>query len=65
VEISFDENGLVPVVIQDWNTGEVLTLAYANEEAIAKTRETASCISGRARATSCGTRARRAATRRR
>jgi phosphoribosyl-ATP pyrophosphohydrolase/phosphoribosyl-AMP cyclohydrolase len=40
VEISFDENGLVPVVIQDWNTGEVLTLAYANEEAIAKTRET-------------------------
>jgi phosphoribosyl-AMP cyclohydrolase / phosphoribosyl-ATP pyrophosphohydrolase len=40
VEIRFDENGLVPVVIQDWNTGEVLTLAYANEQAIAKTRET-------------------------
>jgi phosphoribosyl-AMP cyclohydrolase / phosphoribosyl-ATP pyrophosphohydrolase len=40
VEIRFDERGLVPVVIQDWRTGEVLTLAYANEEAIARTRET-------------------------
>jgi phosphoribosyl-ATP pyrophosphohydrolase/phosphoribosyl-AMP cyclohydrolase len=40
VEIRFDANGLVPVVIQDWNTGEVLTLAYANAEAIARTRET-------------------------
>jgi phosphoribosyl-ATP pyrophosphohydrolase/phosphoribosyl-AMP cyclohydrolase len=40
VEIRFDENGLVPVVIQDWNTGEVLTLAYANAEAIDRTRET-------------------------
>jgi phosphoribosyl-ATP pyrophosphohydrolase/phosphoribosyl-AMP cyclohydrolase len=40
VEIRFDENGLVPVVIQDWNTGEVLTLAYANAEAIELTRST-------------------------
>ena len=32
--------GFVPVVIQDWSTGEVLTLAYANAEAVAKTRET-------------------------
>jgi phosphoribosyl-ATP pyrophosphohydrolase/phosphoribosyl-AMP cyclohydrolase len=40
MEIAYDERGLVPVVIQDWNTGEVLTLAYANAEAIAKTRET-------------------------
>jgi phosphoribosyl-ATP pyrophosphohydrolase/phosphoribosyl-AMP cyclohydrolase len=38
--IRFDERGLAPVVIQDWRTGEVLTLAYANEEAIARTRET-------------------------
>jgi phosphoribosyl-ATP pyrophosphohydrolase/phosphoribosyl-AMP cyclohydrolase len=30
----------VPVVIQDWNSGEVLTLAYANAEAVARTRET-------------------------
>ena len=40
MEIRFDANGLVPVVIQDWNTGEVLTLAYANEEAIERTRAT-------------------------
>lgn len=40
MEIRFDANGLVPVVIQDWGTGEVLTLAYANEEALARTRET-------------------------
>lgn len=40
MEIRFDADGLVPVVIQDWNTGEVLTLAYANEEALARTRET-------------------------
>jgi len=40
VEIAYDEQGLVPVVVQDWRTGEVLTLAYANAEAVAKTRET-------------------------
>jgi phosphoribosyl-AMP cyclohydrolase / phosphoribosyl-ATP pyrophosphohydrolase len=40
VEIRFDEHGLVPVVIQDWTTGEVLTLAYANAEAVERTRAT-------------------------
>ena len=40
MEIAFDERGLVPVVIQDWTTGEVLTLAYANAEALERTRET-------------------------
>ena len=40
MEIRFDERGLVPVVIQDWASGEVLTLAYANSEAIDRTRET-------------------------
>jgi phosphoribosyl-ATP pyrophosphohydrolase/phosphoribosyl-AMP cyclohydrolase len=40
VEINYDANGLVPVVIQDWRSGDVLTLAYANAEAVAKTRET-------------------------
>jgi phosphoribosyl-AMP cyclohydrolase / phosphoribosyl-ATP pyrophosphohydrolase len=40
VDISYDANGLVPVIVQDWNTGEVLTLAYANEQAVARTRET-------------------------
>lgn len=37
--IRFDENGLAPVVAQDVNTGEVLTLAYANLEAVEKTLE--------------------------
>jgi phosphoribosyl-AMP cyclohydrolase / phosphoribosyl-ATP pyrophosphohydrolase len=40
VQIAYDEQGLVPVVVQDWQTGEVLTLAYANEEAVRRTRET-------------------------
>ena len=40
MDVRFDERGLVPVVIQDWRTGEVLTLAYANDEALARTRET-------------------------
>jgi phosphoribosyl-AMP cyclohydrolase / phosphoribosyl-ATP pyrophosphohydrolase len=40
VEIAYDERGLVPVVVQDWRTGEVLTLAYANAEAVARTPET-------------------------
>jgi phosphoribosyl-ATP pyrophosphohydrolase/phosphoribosyl-AMP cyclohydrolase len=38
--IAYDERGLVPCVIQDARTGEVLTLAYMNAEALAKTRET-------------------------
>ena len=46
--------------------GEVLTLAYMNAQALAAhARRPASCTCGAARATSCGTRARRAATRRR
>src|SRR3954453_2254402 len=40
MEIAYDERGLVPVVVQDWNTGEVLTLAYANAEAVSRTRAT-------------------------
>ena len=37
--IRFDERGLVPCVVQDWATGEVLTLAYMNEESLALTRQ--------------------------
>ena len=39
-EVAFDERGLVPCVVQDWRTGEVLTLAYMNEAALKRTRET-------------------------
>lgn len=35
--IKFDDNGLIPVVAQDAATGDVLTLAYANREAVEKT----------------------------
>src|SRR6195952_3266808 len=39
MEIAYDERGLVPVIVQDWHSGEVLTLAYANAEAVRRTRE--------------------------
>jgi phosphoribosyl-ATP pyrophosphohydrolase/phosphoribosyl-AMP cyclohydrolase len=33
-EIKFDERGLVPAIVQDANTLEVLTLAYMNKESL-------------------------------
>jgi phosphoribosyl-ATP pyrophosphohydrolase/phosphoribosyl-AMP cyclohydrolase len=39
-EIAYDDEGLVPCVMQDWRTGEVLTVAYMNEEALELTRNT-------------------------
>src|SRR5919108_3031997 len=39
-QIAFDERGLAPCIVQDWRTGEVLTLAWMNAEALARTRET-------------------------
>jgi phosphoribosyl-ATP pyrophosphohydrolase/phosphoribosyl-AMP cyclohydrolase len=39
-EVVFDDQGLVPCVVQDWHTGEVLTLAYMNAESLARTRQT-------------------------
>lgn len=38
-DIDFDSRGLVPCVVQDWRTGEVLTLAYMNREALERTNE--------------------------
>ncbi len=38
--VRFDERGLVPCVIQDWRSGEVLTLAYMNAEALELSRST-------------------------
>ncbi|MFJ7728347.1 bifunctional phosphoribosyl-AMP cyclohydrolase/phosphoribosyl-ATP diphosphatase HisIE [Neobacillus sp. NPDC097160] len=40
MNVRFDEKGLVPAIIQDAGTKEVLTLAYMNEESLAKTIET-------------------------
>jgi len=39
-EIHFDERGLVPAIVQDAATREVLTLAYMNRESLARTLET-------------------------
>jgi len=36
----FDKNGLIPAIVQDDRTGEVLMLAYMNRESIQKTIET-------------------------
>ena len=36
-EINFNEKGLVPAIAQDADTGEVLMLAYMNEEALRRT----------------------------
>lgn len=36
----FDSEGLIPAVVQDARTGEVLMLAYMNAESLAKTLET-------------------------
>jgi phosphoribosyl-ATP pyrophosphohydrolase/phosphoribosyl-AMP cyclohydrolase len=38
--VEFDEDGLIPCVMQDARTGEVLTLAYMNDEALRQTLET-------------------------
>ena len=38
-ELKWDSKGLIPAVVQDASTGEVLTVAYMNRESLAKTRE--------------------------
>ncbi|SDH66338.1 bifunctional phosphoribosyl-AMP cyclohydrolase/phosphoribosyl-ATP diphosphatase HisIE [Alteribacillus bidgolensis] len=39
-ELSFDEKGLIPAIVQDAVNKEVLTLAYMNKESLTKTIET-------------------------
>lgn len=38
-DVRFDERGLVPAIVQDARTREVLTLAYMNEESLRRTLE--------------------------
>ena len=38
--VKYDERGIVPAIVQDAATGEVLMLAYMNAESLAKTIET-------------------------
>ena len=49
-DFKFDSNGLVPVIIQDYKTGEVLMLAYMNKESIKRTKKTGkTCFWSRSR----------------
>jgi phosphoribosyl-AMP cyclohydrolase / phosphoribosyl-ATP pyrophosphohydrolase len=38
-DLKFDERGLIPAIVQDARTREVLTLAYMNRESLARTIE--------------------------
>lgn len=49
-DIKFDDNGLVPTIVQDINTNKVLMLAYMNAESIRKTlQEKIACYYSRSR----------------
>ncbi len=39
MKFEFDDKGLIPAIIQDWENGEVLMLAYMNEESLRRTLE--------------------------
>lgn len=43
-KIKFNEKGLVPVIAQDYETGQVLMLAYMNRETLLETFETGKMI---------------------
>ncbi len=48
--LKFDKNGLIPAIVQDAATGQVLTLAYMNEESLRITlREGRTCFWSRSR----------------
>ena len=38
-DLQWDNNGLIPAVVQDASTGEVLTLAYMSRESLNRTRD--------------------------
>lgn len=40
IELKYDQNGLIPAVVQDYYTREVLILAYMNKESLEKTLKT-------------------------
>ena len=41
-DLSFDDNGLIPAIAQDWLDGSILMLAWMNKESLNKTLETKS-----------------------
>ena len=45
MKIAFEKyNGLVPAIVQDHATGDVLMLGFMNEEALAETRQTGQVV---------------------
>ncbi len=51
-ELKFDEKGLMPVIVQDFHTKQVLTLAYMNKESLEITlKEKRTCFYSRSRKT--------------
>ena len=56
-EINYDANGLVPAIVQDAETKEVLMMAYMNAESLRMTIETSETVFW-SRSRSCGTKAR-------
>lgn len=50
MSLKFDEKGLIPAIVQDYYTNEVLTLAYMNEESLAiSIAEQKTCFFSRSR----------------
>jgi phosphoribosyl-AMP cyclohydrolase len=48
--LKYDEKGLIPTVIQNWKTGDVLMVAYMNAESLRKTVESGlTCFWSRSR----------------
>jgi phosphoribosyl-AMP cyclohydrolase len=49
-ELKYDEKGLIPAIIQDWNDGELLMVAYMNAESLRRTVESGrTCFWSRSR----------------
>ncbi len=49
-ELKYDDKGLIPAIVQDFESGEVLTLAYMNRESLEITlREGRTCFWSRSR----------------
>ena len=60
--LKFDEKGLIPAIVVDGTSGQVLTLAYMNKESLEISIRKSAPVSGAAPARSSGARARRPAT---